>query len=87
MNASHRLHLVGTALVLATVAGWWLSGASDGSTSTAAAILLISAIKVRFVIREFMEVRHAPNPWPWVFDGWLATVVTVLLAVIRTSGH
>jgi len=42
-------------------------------------IILISLCKVRLIIREFMEVRHAP-PWlRWGTDAWLATTAVGLL--------
>ena len=44
-------------------------------------IVLIAAIKIRFVIGHFMEVRTAPLPLRMVTDVWLLTVTGMILGV------
>jgi heme/copper-type cytochrome/quinol oxidase subunit 4 len=70
------------ALMLATCAStWWL--AKDAVTPEVAtvAIMVIAAIKVRLVMRYFMEVRCAPLALRIVCDGWLLAVTTMIVAL------
>lgn len=69
-------------LILATCAStWWL--AEDAFTPAVAtvAIILIAAVKIRFVMRYFMELRDAPLPWRSVTDAWLVTVTGVIVGI------
>jgi hypothetical protein len=45
------------------------------------AIMLIAAVKVRLVIRYFMEVRRAPLALRVVCDGWLLAVTALIMTV------
>jgi len=45
------------------------------------ASMLIAALKVRFVISHFMEVRRAPLAPRFVCDGWLLAVTALILTV------
>ena len=45
------------------------------------AVILIAAIKVRVIVREFMEVRHAPNLLRRLTDGWTVFITVALLAI------
>jgi hypothetical protein len=45
------------------------------------AIMLIAALKVRLVIRHFMEVRRAPVALQFVSDGWLLAVTVLIVTV------
>jgi hypothetical protein len=45
------------------------------------AIMLIAALKVRFVMSHFMEVRRAPLALRFVCDGWLLAVTALILTV------
>jgi hypothetical protein len=45
------------------------------------AIMLIAAIKVRLVMRHFMEVRRAPLALQFICDGWLLAVTALILTV------
>ncbi|WP_445188713.1 cytochrome C oxidase subunit IV family protein [Pseudonocardia sp. Cha107L01] len=74
--------IVWAALILATVAStWWL--AKDAFTPTVAtvAIILVAALKIRFVMRYFMELRTAPLPWRLVTDAWLLAATGVILGI------
>jgi len=71
-------------LVLSTCTTWWLSAGSVTFTSVAA-ILVIAAIKIRFVFSYFMEVRHMPIAWRLAFDGWLVIVTAGLVSGIWFS--
>jgi hypothetical protein len=46
-------------------------------------ILAITAVKGRFIIRQFMEVRDAPRWLRTVTDGWLVALwVTALVMTL-----
>jgi cytochrome c oxidase subunit IV len=67
-------------LVLATcTATWWLSTDAFAPALTTVAIILIAALKIRLVMRHFMEVRHAPLPWRLATDVWLFAVTGVIV--------
>ena len=74
--------IVWAALMLATCASTWLL--SDNSVTpevATVAIMLIAALKVRFVVGHFMEVRRAPLALRLVCDGWLLAVTALILTV------
>jgi hypothetical protein len=48
--------------------------------SIAAGAIGIALLKVRFIVREFMEVRHAPVLLGRLTDVWLALTAALLLA-------
>ncbi|MBL4782496.1 MAG: cytochrome C oxidase subunit IV family protein [Porticoccaceae bacterium] len=72
-------------LMLATCLSWWLGGDSLNSIQTSdyrlisSGLILIAFIKVRIVIRYFMEVRQAPLALKLVCDSWVALVCGVIL--------
>ena len=45
------------------------------------AIVLIAAVKVRLVMRHFMEVRRAPLALRLVCDGWLLAATALIVTV------
>jgi len=69
-------------LTAITVVSWWISH-SSGTTfhidqAITMSVLLIAAIKSHFVIRHFMEVRHAPVWLKRTTEIWLAFLFSVL---------
>ena len=78
----HRTWLI---LVIATAATFWVRADGLVGITAGVATLAIAAIKGRLVILDFMELRHAPNPWRSVISGWLM-LVTVLLMVVYAFG-
>ena len=74
--------IVWAALMLATCATTWLlSGNSVTPEVATVAIMLIAAVKVRLVMRHFMEVRRAPLLLRLVCDGWLLAVTALIMTV------
>ena len=70
--------IVWAALMLATCASTWLLSKNSVTPEVATmAIMLIAAVKVRLVIRYFMEVRLAPLALRLVCDGWLLAVTAL----------
>jgi hypothetical protein len=80
-----RLTLTWFALVAVTLLSWWI-GTRHGeapfvpSAALSLGVLVISAVKVRVILREFMEVRHAPVLLRRVTDGWLALLFVAMIA-------
>jgi Prokaryotic Cytochrome C oxidase subunit IV len=88
MSASgeRRLLLVWAALVVVTLVSGWIGsrhGQDDlrSSALVTCSVLSIAAIKVRVIVREFMEVRHAPSLYRRLTDGFTVFVVGALLAI------
>jgi hypothetical protein len=66
----------------ATVLTTWVLG-NEGVAADAAeaATFAVVAVKVRLILREFMDLRSAPLAGRLVFEGW-ALVVPALLTVL-----
>ncbi|MDB5973112.1 MAG: hypothetical protein JWQ90_5562 [Hydrocarboniphaga sp.] len=81
-----RLSLVWLALSAITVISWWI-GSKHGQqafVSSAAitySVILMAALKIRVIVSEFMEVRHAPPLLRHLMDAWLAFLVISLLGL------
>jgi heme/copper-type cytochrome/quinol oxidase subunit 4 len=76
------ISFVWAALMLATCATTWLLSKNSVTPEVATGgIVLIAAVKVRFVIRYFMEVRRAPLALQFVCDGWLLAVTALIVTV------
>jgi heme/copper-type cytochrome/quinol oxidase subunit 4 len=74
--------IVWAALMLATCASTWLLSKNSVTPEVATvAIMLVAAVKVRLVIRYFMEVRRAPLALRFVCDGWLLAVTALIVTV------
>jgi hypothetical protein len=86
MNRSFekRLAIVWLALSAITVISLWVGSSSGhGAFRPDAAItfgvIVIALVKVRVIVREFMEVRHAPALLCRLTDGWLMLTGVTLL--------
>ena len=76
------VNIVWVALMLATCASTWLLSKNSVTPEVATvAIMLIAAVKVRLVMRHFMEVRRAPPALRFVCDGWLLAVTALIVTV------
>ena len=88
METSSKLRLLAAWLVLVaiTVIYLWIDrSADDGGTLAASTIVTISAIflalaKVRIIMRQFMDIRHAPAPLRRLTDLLVAVIGVSLLA-------
>jgi hypothetical protein len=72
------------ALLSALTAVSWVLAATSGSapgTALTIAVLVIAAVKTRFVIREFMDVRTAPRWLRLATDGWLAVLLAAIIGL------
>jgi hypothetical protein len=82
-----RLVWVWLGLVFATIASLFISKdtATIGSLAGLGAIT-IAYIKVRFVLREFMELNHAPNWMAYLADTWVLASVILLCSLYLLGG-
>lgn len=76
----NRITAVWVVLVLITVASWEFGhGVGFSDVRHASLAILVSAfIKVRFVLLDFMELRHAPLPLRLIVEVWGVVVCTAL---------
>jgi hypothetical protein len=84
-----RLAIVLLALSAVTVLSWWLAGdaALQSNATITFAVLVIAALKVRIIVMEFMEARHAPALLRRFTDAWLVLLVSVLLVIYLIGLH
>jgi caa(3)-type oxidase subunit IV len=81
-NPQHRTLLV---LIVSTLISINISHDSSIGIWTGVVALAIAYIKARLVMLDFMELRHAPTHWRFIFEGWLLAVSTVLIIVYVLS--
>lgn len=82
---ANRLTLTWLLLSVITIINWQLGADHAGQTfhldsAITAAVIAFALIKMRFIMREFMEVRTAPAIVKWITDGWLVATFAVLMA-------
>ncbi len=81
----HPATLVWTLLMIATALSWWLGADSpffgENSFAITTGLMLIAFTKIRFVIRYFMEVRHAPVALRLVCDVWVVVICGAILTL------
>jgi hypothetical protein len=85
-----RIPLVWFLLVVATAASWGMGhGLGFQDTRQASlAVILTAFVKVRFVILDFMEMRHAPVWMRLVSETWVVMICgTVALLYWLGSGQ
>jgi hypothetical protein len=66
-------------MVLTCVTTWGLSKDLFSPAIAVVGIFLIAAVKVRYVILDFMELRNAPLPVRVVAEAWPAVVAVMIL--------
>lgn len=86
MSLGQRLLLVWLGLSAISVVQLWLGSSGDAAVPAANAFITFSVlgmalVKVRFIMREFMEVRHAPALLCRLTDAWLLVTAVTLLAI------
>ena len=74
------------ALTAITLGSWWLApaqytGALHPSIPITALVLVLTAVKTRLIVRNFMEVRTAPRWLRFATDGWLAVLFLAIFAI------
>jgi caa(3)-type oxidase subunit IV len=66
-------------VVLTCVTTWGLSKNLVSPTVAVVGTFLIAAVKVRYVILDFMELRNAPIPVRVIAEAWPAVVAVMIL--------
>jgi len=77
-----KITLVWLGLVLATGLSWLFGhgfGFGDNVQLATTAVILISFIKVRFIVLDFMEVRTAPMALRITLEAWSVIVCAILI--------
>jgi len=77
-----RITAVWIFLILATGLSWQFGhgfGFGDNVAYATVAILIVSFIKIRFVLLDFMELRYAPRPLRAAFEAWMVIVCATLV--------
>jgi hypothetical protein len=81
-----RLAVICFVLCAITVVSWWIGShhnhrAFTPNSAVTFSVISIAAVKVRLIISEFMEARHAPPLLRRITDAWLSLLVATLLAI------
>jgi hypothetical protein len=83
---STQLRLASTWLALSgiTLLAWLIatlhgSGALKPDAAVALGAIAITVVKVRVIVMEFMDAKHAPARLRHIVDGWLVMFVAAML--------
>ncbi len=72
-------------LAITAVSGWLGSGRAVRDNGchryVGAAIVALAFVKIRFVILDFMEIRHAPFPMRLVCEAWVIIVCATIVCI------
>ncbi len=82
ISVPQKITLVWIGLVLATGLSWQFGhgfGFGDNTRFATIAIIVISFLKVRFIVLDFMEVRTAPKALRVALETWLVLVCATLI--------
>lgn len=66
-------------MLLTVITTWGLSKDVFTPAVAVAGIFLIAAVKVRFVMLDFMELRNAPTSVRVAFQIWIVAVTALIL--------
>ena len=85
-SLNKRLFVVWLILVGITLSYLWIDRAAGRAVPTASAVITVAAIclaliKVRIIMREFMEVRGAPRLLCRLTDFWVVLMGVAMLGV------
>jgi heme/copper-type cytochrome/quinol oxidase subunit 4 len=81
-----RLTRICAALIALTLLSYAASESSQVSSSfTIASVVAAAFVKVRFVVLDFMEVRHAPFALRILIEAWIAILAGVLIFLLSRS--
>jgi heme/copper-type cytochrome/quinol oxidase subunit 4 len=73
-------------VVLTCMTTWGLSKDLFSPAVAVVGIFLIAAVKVRFVMLDFMELRDAPIPVRVAAEAWPVAVAVMILGVWFATG-
>jgi len=76
-----RLGLVWLILVVVTVSGFTIAEGTLTRTLSIALVMVLSGIKARLVLYEFMELHETPIGFRVFFNAWLTFVVLMIIGL------
>ena len=84
-----RPTIIWLVLLAATALSWALGHAYGvpGMRYAGVYIIVIAFLKVRLVILEFMEIRHAPLPMRLAAEAWVITLCAILTTLFVRAPH
>jgi heme/copper-type cytochrome/quinol oxidase subunit 4 len=62
-----------------TIFSWALAEHGAPARLAATSVMLIAALKIRFVVADFMELDWRPLPWRIVFELWTVTITLMIV--------
>lgn len=68
-------------LVLLTVAAFGISDHTEWARYAGVATIAIAYLKGRWVVLDFMELRHAPALWRSLMEAWLLGISVAITGV------
>jgi len=77
-----RLILLWAVLVAITALSWGSAHNFAGPRWQGVVVILLALVKVRFVILDFMEVRHAPKALRLALEGWVVVISLALVGML-----
>jgi hypothetical protein len=81
-RSEKRLILLWAVLVGITALSWGSAHGFAGPRWQGAAVIVLALIKVRFVILDFMEVRHAPALLRLALEAWVVLIGAALVGML-----
>ena len=69
------------ALVVLTIASVLIGETHAAGTVSGVFVVVLAAIKARWIVLDYMEARDAPSPWRWMYEGWLAACTGLMLLI------
>lgn len=84
VSPQSRLLITWVVLVAITLIAWWIGAHRGGAPlhpdpAVGLGAMAITLVKVRVIIREFMDVRHAPARLKQVTDAWLVVFIIAMV--------
>jgi len=85
-SSKRRLLVAWLVLVAITIMYLWIDHSADdsgvlvASTAVTVTAIFLALVKFRIIMREFMDVRHAPPVLRRLTDLWVAVIGVALLA-------
>lgn len=86
-----RLFLAWLLLSAITILAWWIGMRHDGTplqpqASVGLSAMAITLIKVRIIMREFMDVKDAPKKLKHITDLWLILFILIMIVFYFSFG-
>jgi len=77
-----RLWVVLILITVASLESVRLKGHVIDERLQGAAVIILAFIKVRLIILDFMEIRHAPVPLRVALEAWMGVICAALITLL-----